>query len=105
MERRHIDLGPGRIYGADGMTLFDVKEASFEDITTTPGPAAAKDARIRAASFPEPIELSFTIRTERRWRFLAAALIGWRANGPVRLRALEGAAKSMIKHRKRSEIF
>ena len=103
MERRHIDLGPGRIYGADGMTLFDVKEASFEDITTMPGPEAAEDARIRAASFLEPIELSFDVKTDRR--FFAAVAIGWRAKGPVRWKAFEKALRHTKKHRKRSEIF
>ena len=103
MERRHIDIGPGRIYGADGMTLFDVKECSFENITTTPGPGPA--GNVRFPSFLQPIELSMEVKADRR--LLAALLIGWRAKGHPRwiqtMRAMRMPRRK--KRRRRAEVW
>lgn len=103
MERSHIDLGAGRIYGADGLTLFDVKECSFEDITTTPGPGPAGD--IRFPSFLQPIELSMEIKADRR--LAAALLLRWRAKGPPRWIQLDRARKMTHrkKRRHRAEVW
>jgi len=101
MERRHIDLGPGRIYGADGTTLFDVKECSFENITTTQGPGPAGD--VRFPSFLQPIELSMEFKADRR--FLAILLMGWSTKGHPRWVQAMKAMRMTRKHRKRSELF
>jgi len=100
----HIDFrGPGRIYSADGMTLFDVKECSFENMATTPGPGPAGD--VRFPSFLQPIELSMEVKADRR--LLAALLIGWRAKGHPRWIQTKRAMKMTRtkKRRQRAEVY
>ncbi|MBQ3326512.1 MAG: hypothetical protein IJG86_01840 [Clostridia bacterium] len=102
MERIH--MGPGRLYGPDGNTLLEIKEASFDGITTIAEPGPAGDVRVYTPSFLEPIELSMEIRADRR--LVAALVVGWRAPGPVRWKQLDRARRlaKNKKNRPRAEV-
>jgi len=95
-----IRYGPGVLYTADGRMLGEMTPMDFKIPTVTMDPAG--DARYSGPMIMTPLEMEFTVQWSlHKHRRMLAALIGWRAKGPLRLRMLVRAARM----KKKAVIF
>ena len=110
MERHHIELGPGRMYGPDRRTLIEIHDATaeFESKATT-DPATKGFHPLIAALEPMEIHSSATIEWPRPIddRHPAWVYFTWYARGPVRWKEITKAAsmRTASRRRRKAEVW